>query len=78
MVINSVAGSGNTTYTYTDTSNPNPSRIAITNDGAANIVLTVNSLNITIKGGEGLVESFKPFTTFALTTTSSYRYLVGR
>jgi len=79
MVVDYVAGTGNYSYTFSGNSLRPPQRVEFSNDGAADAVLTINGLAITVKGGETLSESFSAFTTAAISgTPGAWRLLLAR
>jgi hypothetical protein len=47
--------------------------LMITNDGAADLTITVNSLPMIVKTGETLDEDFVDFNQVTITTTVAYR-----
>lgn len=49
---------------------------SMTNDGATDLVFTINGKSITLKPGESIDEAFDCFTTVTIVTTSSYRCVV--
>lgn len=52
------------------------SAVSVVNDGAENLVITVNAMNITVKPDEGFESIFVPFTTLKIAATGAYRALV--
>lgn len=47
--------------------------LLISNDGASDLTFTVNGMTFTVKPTEVFDESFDPFTSVTITTTSAYR-----
>jgi len=66
--------SGSTTATHTL---KHKSRsIALANDGATDLTVTINNITITVKVGEYFEDVFELFETVKVTTTSAYRLIV--
>lgn len=65
--------SGSTTTTYNNATNDPWISAIITNDGASDITITINSMVMVIKSGETLDEDFVDFTSVTITTNVAYR-----
>lgn len=69
------ADTGDKSITLTETSRA----VQLVNDGTADITLTINSMDFTVKQGEIFDESFDTeFTTIGIVTTSAWRLIVRR
>ena len=67
------ADTGNKTITLTNESRG----LQIVNDGATDLVLTVNSMDFTVKSGEVFDEAFETmFTTIGIVTAVAWRLIV--
>lgn len=69
-VVNYFSGSVN--YTI-NRSSGNWISLLITNDGASDLTITVNSLIMTVRSGESLDEDFADFNQVSIITTVAYR-----
>ena len=69
-------------YAYEGSGNINPTSfgtgmsVLVTNDGTFDINLQINSMSFTIRPGEVFDENFYNFSTFTITTYSTYRLWV--
>ena len=68
---------GSETEQFDKTGDDKWTSIVVTNDGSADIVLSVNNIDMTIKAGETLDEDFVDFDTFEITAVATaYRVFV--
>lgn len=65
------SGSSNTTITFTEDQHS----FVISNDGNADLTITINGNSYTVKAGEVFEENFQPFTSVAVVTSVAYRAL---
>jgi hypothetical protein len=73
-IVNYYTGNGDRTYTN---SSDNPwVSLMITNDGVSDLIVTVNSMPITIKASETFDEDFVDFDTVVIAASDSYRILM--
>jgi hypothetical protein len=69
MLVDYVAQTGNYSYTFAGKNVDAPHEIEFSNDGAADAVVTINDVAMTVKGGETLTVGFDAFNKVDVTGT---------